>query len=208
MPGYLVPKERCRVETRYGNSRFLATVDRAGTVKDAQDFIRAIRAEMPDATHHVYAYRIGHGSSIREGLSDDGEPAGTSGPPAMAVLRGSDVGDVALVITRYFGGTKLGTGGLVAAYTEAAQAAFAALVTEEKIERRPFHLGVPYALLETVRQILAEEAALVTGETFGAEIALGVLIPVENLDGVSRRLSDCSGGGIVPREDEASDTGV
>ena len=92
------------------------------TVKEAKAFLAAVRAEMPDANHHVYAYRVGFGNSVIEGMSDDGEPSGTSGPPVLAVLRGSGIGDVIVVVTRYFGGTKLGTGGLVRAYSDAARA--------------------------------------------------------------------------------------
>ena len=132
MQRYPIPKQQARTEIRVSNSRFIATIAPAATSQAAQEFIRSIRAEMPDATHHVYAFRVGYGSSIREGMSDDGEPSGTSGPPALAVLRGTDIGDVVLVITRYFGGTKLGTGGLVSAYTAAAKAAIAILETEEK----------------------------------------------------------------------------
>ena len=140
---YPVPQSRTRTEIKVSNSRFISTIDRADSVKEAQAFIRSIREEMPDASHHVYAFKIGHGSSISEGMSDDGEPSGTSGPPAMAVLRGSGIGDVVLVITRYFGGTKLGTGGLVSAYGAAAKAAVAELATEEKIKRKTFTLRVP-----------------------------------------------------------------
>src|ERR671921_1142335 len=94
-----------------------------------------IRAEMPDAAHHVYAYIVGHGATTTLGMSDDGEPSGTAGRPVMAVLKGSGLGDVALVITRYFGGTLLGTGGLVRAYGDAAKAVLAILPRTEKIER-------------------------------------------------------------------------
>ncbi len=100
------------------------------TVDEAKAFLAAVRAEMPDANHHVYAYRVGFGNSVIEGMSDDGEPSGTSGPPVLAVLRGSGIGDVIVVVTRYFGGTKLGTGGLVRAYSEGARAGLESLATD------------------------------------------------------------------------------
>ena len=84
-------------------------------------FIARIKKEFADASHNVPAYIIGGGNTVTEFCSDDGEPNGTSGKPALAVLRGSGLGDVAVVVTRYFGGTLLGTGGLVKAYTEATQ---------------------------------------------------------------------------------------
>lgn len=191
---YRVPKQRTRVEIKVSNSRFIATVAPAFSVQDARAFIRAIRAEMPDATHHVYAFKIGHGASVSEGLSDDGEPAGTAGPPAMAVLRGSDVGDVVLVLTRYFGGTKLGTGGLVAAYTEAAQAAFAELETEEKVVRVTCTLQVPYAALDAVRRTLDRFRCVIESEDFAGDVTLRVRVPVEEVTGVRGALRNLSGG--------------
>ncbi len=199
MSRYLIPKQRVRVETRAGNSRFLTTIAPAFTVRGAQDFIREIRAEMPDATHHVYAFKIGYGASVSEGMSDDGEPSGTSGPPALAVVRGSGVGDVVLVITRYFGGTKLGTGGLVAAYTAAAQAAFEALPTEEKVIRVDYRLDVPYAQLEPVRRLLAEQECRIDGEDYSDHVQLRFAVPEQNLDALTRAVHDLTAGQVTPQ---------
>jgi uncharacterized YigZ family protein len=123
---YPIPGETTRVEILVVNSRFIATIAEARTVEEARGFIDRMRHEFHDATHNVYAFRAGYGGSVTEGMSDDGEPPGTAGRPALAVLRGADLGDVALVITRYFGGTKLERG-LVRAAQEAAQAALEAL---------------------------------------------------------------------------------
>src|SRR3954468_24634252 len=139
-PPKLIPAGPARTEIRASNSRFIANVAPAATVEAARAFIAEVRAEMPDATHHVYAYIVGHGATTTLGMSDDGEPAGTAGRPVMAVLRGSGLGDTALVVTRYFGGTLLGTGGLVHAYGDAAKAVLAALPREEKVERRELAL--------------------------------------------------------------------
>ncbi len=199
MGRYLIPKGRCRVELRVSNSRFIATVVAASTMKEAMGFLRAVRDEMPDASHHVYAFRIGHGNSVSEGMSDDGEPSGTSGPPALAVVRGSGLGDVALVITRYFGGTKLGTGGLVSAYTAAAQAVFAELETEEKVSRVRCEVVVPYAVLERLRMLLGEFEAIVEGEVFEAEVMLTFLLPEDRFEGLVSRVGDLTAGTAVPR---------
>ncbi len=94
MNGYLIPAGQQRTEILVVNSRFFTSIGYAPTVVDAaKAFISSIRAEMPDANHHVYAFRVGYGNSIIEGVSDDGEPTGTSGPPVLAVLRGRDIGD-------------------------------------------------------------------------------------------------------------------
>jgi uncharacterized YigZ family protein len=196
MSRYQVPKARTRVEIRISNSRFIATLDRASTMDDAQALLRGIRAEMPDASHHVYAFRIGHGASVSERLSDDGEPSGTSGPPAMAVVRGSGVGDVALVISRYFGGTKLGTGGLVSAYTAAAKAAFASLQTEEKVTRIACVCTVPYALLEPMRKRLSAHACLIDREEFGESVRISFRAADDLLAGLVATIRDLSAGAI------------
>jgi uncharacterized YigZ family protein len=199
MSSYEIPKERVRVETRAGNSRFVATIAPAFSAREAQDFVREIRAEMPDATHHVYAFKIGHGASVSEGMSDDGEPSGTSGPPALAVVRGSGVGDVALVITRYFGGTKLGTGGLVAAYTAAAQAAFAAVDTELKVIRVTYALDVPYAQLESTRRLLNEHECRIDDEAYADHVAITFAVPEQNVASLIRAVHDLTAGQVTPR---------
>ncbi len=196
MHGYPVPKARTRVEIRVSNSRFIATLDRSDSMTAAQALLSEIRAEMPDASHHVYAFRVGYGASVSERLSDDGEPSGTSGPPAMAVVRGQDIGDVALVITRYFGGTKLGTGGLVSAYTQAAQAAFAALETEPKINWIALRATIPYALLESVRKLIAEHDGRIEDETFDAAVNLRIAVPEAAVAPLRATIRDRSGGQV------------
>ena len=137
MDGYPVPAETIRIENVVVNSRFIATIGPAASVDEAKAFIAEMRAAMPDASHHVYAYKVGFGGSVTEGMSDDGEPSGTSGPPILAVLRGANLGDVVIVVTRYFGGTKLGTGGLVRAYGNAARAALQGLPTRLRFPKSP-----------------------------------------------------------------------
>lgn len=203
MSRYRIPKGRHRVETRASNSRFITTVASASTVKEAQAFIREIREEMPDATHHVYAFKVGYGASVSEGMSDDGEPSGTSGPPALAVLRGADLGDTVLVITRYFGGTKLGTGGLVAAYGAAAKAALTTLETEEKVTRHRYELRIPYALREPVVRLLGEHEGTLEHESFEADVTLTYWIPEEWEGALADAVRDLSAGRIAPtRVDE------
>lgn len=196
MNTYRIPTKRVRVEHIASNSRFIATADRASSVEEAKALLREMRQEMPDATHHVYAFQVGHGKSVTEGMSDDGEPSGTAGPPALAVVRGADAGDVALVITRYYGGTNLGTGGLVSAYGTAAKLAMAALETEEKIERTNFTLAVPYALHRNVEQTLQASEARVLHQEFGELINMQCDVPTQNRDQIKQALADISGGTI------------
>lgn len=199
MTRYRIPKTRCRVEIRVSNSRFISTIAPVFSTKEAQDFIRTIRNEMPDASHHVYAFKVGYGASVSEGMSDDGEPSGTAGPPALAVLRGADVGDTALVITRYFGGAKLGTGGLVTAYTAAAKAVFEALETEEKVIRVRLVVDLPYAPYDAVRRLLARHDCVVEEEHFDAAVWIRFLIEHDRVERFTEELKNLTGGQVTPR---------
>lgn len=194
MTKYPIPARTTRVETVVVNSRFIATIGRADTVAEARQFIQAIRDEMPDATHHVYAFKVGYGGSVTEGMSDDGEPSGTAGPPVLTVLRGADIGDAVVVVTRYFGGTKLGTGGLVRAYGGAAKEAIAALPVELKIEKQPIGIAVPYSLYERLKLLLAEHQALITDEEFATEVTVYAALPVDQVASLEAAITHLTAG--------------
>src|SRR3990172_2619910 len=145
---YFVPLKEIRRDYIVINSRFIATIAPAFRIDEARAFIKRIKHEFADASHNVPAYIIGGGNTVAEYFSDDGEPSGTSGKPALAVLRGSGLGDAALVITRYFGGTLLGTGGLVKAYTESAQLVVNSVGRGMRVSVHVAMLAIPYNLLE------------------------------------------------------------
>jgi len=168
--GYQVPAEAIRTEINIKKSRFVTTALLAATVTDARERMADLRAQMPRANHHVYAFRIGFGNSITEGMSDDGEPSGTAGPPTLAVVRGSGIGDILLVTARYFGGTKLGTGGLVRAYTASAQMAIAELKTELKVEKKTLGMDMPYSFYNLVQRLIAAHQGTIVDEVFDEEI--------------------------------------
>lgn len=191
---YAIPARTTRVETVVVNSRFIATAGRADTVEDAKAFIQAVRDEMPDATHHVYAFKVGYGGSIIEGMSDDGEPSGTSGPPVLAVLRGAEIGDIVVVVTRYFGGTKLGTGGLVRAYGGAAKEVLAALPVELKIEKALVGISVAYSFYERLKLLLAAHQAETLREEFAADVTVFARLPADQVDSLSDALRNLTAG--------------
>lgn len=198
MTAYRIPAQTLRLETVVVNSRFIATVGRAASAADARAFVQAVRAEMPDATHHVYAFKVGYGGSVTEGMSDDGEPSGTAGPPVLAVLRGADLGDVVIVITRYFGGTRLGTGGLVRAYGGAAKEALAALPVELKIPRRQIGISLAYPFYERLKLLLAAHHAAIDGEEFDAEVTVYATLPADQVEPLSRALRELTAGRAAP----------
>src|SRR5512138_1292947 len=163
---YLIPLNEIRREHVVVNSRFIATLAPVFSIEEARAFIARLKKEFADATHNVPAYIIGGGNTVTEYSSDDGEPSGTAGKPALAVLRGSGLGDVAVVVTRYFGGTLLGTGGLVKAYTESAQMVVNAVGRGRRVPSYLAMLAIPYNFLERVRLLVMRQHGEVLGEDF------------------------------------------
>ena len=180
--GYRIPQDTHRIEVIIEKSRFIATAGPATSVEEAKGFLESIRQEMPDANHHVYAYCVGYGNSVIEGMSDDGEPTGTSGPPALAVLRGQDIGDVIVVITRYFGGKKLGKGGLVRAYSDSVREVLNELPVTLKIEMETLEATLPYANYEPVKKLVLAHEGSVLDETFGAAVTMMITLPANHTD--------------------------
>lgn len=194
---YYIPLGRHRIEIEILRSRFIATVDFTGTVEGAKQFLAEMRAEMPDASHHVYAFRVGHGNSVTEGMSDDGEPTGTAGPPILSILRGnSDIGDISVVVTRYFGGTKLGTGGLVRAYSEATHTILKEMKTEEKVEKRLLGFEVSYSLYEQVKLLIKEYHGAIQDEDFAGNVMLMAQFPLTVITDFQQRLIDLTAGKV------------
>jgi uncharacterized YigZ family protein len=144
----LIPLEEVENEILVVNSRFIASLAPAKSVEEAREYIAEIKRRYPDATHNVPAFVIGHGKSLITHCSDDGEPSGTSGRPALAVLQGSGLGNVVVVVTRYFGGTKLGTGGLVKAYGDAVREILPLVKLAELVETVTLAFTIPYNLYE------------------------------------------------------------
>lgn len=195
----LVPARDACITLKVANSRFVATGGPAFSVTEARDFIHKIETTSQDATHHVPAYVIGHGNSVITHCNDDGEPSGTAGPPVLAVLQGSDLGDVVAVVTRYFGGTKLGTGGLVRAYTDAAHELVAALPRAIKVPTYLVQLSIPYSLLEQVERLIELNRGLVIRRTFAADVGVVARIPQDKLASVQGGLLQVSRGAVEAR---------
>lgn len=195
---YRIPAHIHRIELTVVNSRFIATIGPAPTPADARAFIASVREEMPDASHHVFAFRVGYGNSITEGMSDDGEPSGTAGPPALAILRGSDIGDIVVVITRYFGGTKLGTGGLVRAYSEATRVCLSSLETLWKIEREMLGIDTPYPLYEQVKRLIGAHNGMIDDEMFAGDVTIIAIFAVPDIEQFIDELTELSAGRITP----------
>jgi len=191
---YLIPAEEIRREQIVVNSRFIATLAPVSGTDEARAFIARIRKEFADATHNVPAYILGGGNNVTDYCSDDGEPSGTAGRPTLAVLKGSGLGDAAVVITRYFGGTKLGKGGLVKAYTESTQMVVNAVRRARRQQVHVAMLALPYNLLERVRILAEKYKGNILDESFAADITMTLRFPVENIDILQAELSQLSAG--------------
>jgi len=195
----IVPLAPARAEILVANSRFIASVAPADSTEAARAYIAAIRHEFPDATHHVPAFILGGGNATTEYCSDDGEPSGTSGRPLLAVLKGSGLGNAVVVVTRYFGGTLLGTGGLVKAYTEAGKAALATVRRAALVETHRVSLALPYNLFDRARTIMAEMGGNIISENFAEEVDIVVDVACEQYQNFESMLSNISSGSARPR---------
>jgi len=191
---YLIPAEEIRREQVVVNSRFIATLAPVADTDEAREFIERIKKEFAKASHNVPAYIIGGGNTVSDYCSDDGEPSGTAGRPALAVLHGSGLGDVAVVITRYFGGTLLGKGGLVKAYTGSTQMVVNAVRRARRQQVHVLMLALPYNLLERVRMLLESHQGDVLDESFAADITMTLRLPVEKMGQFQAELSELSAG--------------
>lgn len=207
MKPHLIPAREIRVEIKVLNSRFIATVAPVFSVEEAKAFVGRIKAEFSDASHNVPAYLIGHGNSLIAHCHDDGEPAGTAGRPALAVLRGSGLGDVAVVVTRYFGGTKLGTGGLVRAYGDAVREVLAILPRAAKVPTHTVVVVTPYPDFERVRRLVDAHHGQILNEDFAAEVTVTARFAAEHLPPFQDALQEMSKGTLgakIVQTDEAT----
>jgi uncharacterized YigZ family protein len=193
---------------RVSNSRFIATIAPVFSVADARAFIDRIKREFSDATHNVPAYVIGHGATVTAHANDDGEPSGTAGRPALAVLRGSGLGDAAVVVTRYFGGTKLGTGGLVRAYSDAVRQVLAATPRAMKLPTYTAVIEMPYSAYERVRQLVPAHRGQVVDEEFAGEVTLTVQLPVDRFAAFQAALGELSRGQLAAGVIETNEASI
>ena len=194
MDRYPIPARETRVELQVLNSRFIATAAPVFSVDEAKAFVARIREEFADASHNVPVYLVGYGASVVAHSSDDGEPSGTAGRPALAVLRGSGLGDVAVVVTRYFGGTKLGTGGLVRAYSDSVREVLDALPRAEKVPTHTVLVVTEYSFFERVRLAVEAHRGEILDEKFAADVTVTARFPVERVPAFQEALQELSNG--------------
>lgn len=205
-PRYPIPASRHRVEEEILRSRFITTVACTPTVDAARSFIDEMRAEFADASHNCWAYVVGPpGSSAQNGMSDDGEPHGTAGRPMLTVLLHSGVGDITAVVTRYFGGTLLGKGGLVRAYSGGVQMALESLPVAEKVEKRRLSLLIDYSAVTPVQRMLPDYETEMLDESYGVDVNYRLQMPVEQVERFRLDIGELTNGQAVIEDEGPAD---
>lgn len=182
-------------------SRFIANVFSVETEEEAFRYVEEIRKKHWDARHHCWAYVIGI-NPASERFSDDGEPAGTAGKPILEVIRGRNLTNILIVVTRYFGGTLLGTGGLVRAYTAASAEGIANTVIISKIRGFKLHILTDYTGLGKIQYILAKMGITVLDTAYSDKAELTVSVPVDMEGKLLKELMEGTNGQVITEKAE------
>lgn len=176
-------------------SRFLTQTCHCPTDASARDFISQIRAANPDATHNCWAYAAGApGDTARIGSSDDGEPHGSAGRPMLNALLHCGTGEICVVVSRWFGGIKLGVGGLVRAYQDAVLQNLETLPLSTSIALRKLKAQCGYEHLQRLQRIMPQYEASITGQTYGADVILELEAPDDRISELTRTVSEETNG--------------
>lgn len=174
-------------------SRFIANVIPAETEEEALAFIDAVKKKYWDARHNCYAYVLGQKAQIVR-FSDDGEPSGTAGKPILEVLLGSGVRNLVVVVTRYFGGTLLGTGGLVRAYTQAAQAGLDASKTAVMRYGILYRITTDYNGIGKIQYIMGLRKLMIEEAEYTEAVSLKVKVPYEESEAFCKEITEATAG--------------
>lgn len=192
---YPIPAAQHRTEEEIRRSRFITTLAHAPTVEEARALIDQVSREFGDASHNCWAYVVGPpGSTSQVGMSDDGEPHGTAGRPMLTVLLHSGVGEIVAVVTRYFGGTLLGKGGLVKAYSGGVQYALETLPLDERVEKVTCTVVIDYASITLFQRLLPDYEVEVLDEVYAADVTYRLDLPAAGLDVFSEAVVSLTNG--------------
>ena len=192
----LIPTARAEAEIEVKKSRFIAIAIPTATMEEVKEAVLSVRREHPDATHVVHAAVIGKAGTMYSS-SDDREPKNTAGRPALEVVKGSGITNITVAIVRYFGGTLLGTGGLVKAYGDSAKEVLKIVPTEPLIEKTEFRMVIPYNSYTLIKRLFDELSVTLLGETFDISITLEGCLPSENVSRLQQGAADIGQGKIL-----------
>lgn len=191
---YFTPVHPVEVQNAVKHSRFIAWLMQASTREAIDEALESRRKKLPDATHHCFAWRIGFDHELQAFSSDAGEPSGTAGKPILQALESRRLTNVVCVVTRYFGGTKLGTGGLMRAYSAAAFAAVDKADLAEAFPVAALHLQYDYSFAGAVEKVLHQLNARVLSQHFAEKISCTIEVRRDAIERARELLKDaCSG---------------
>ncbi|MCC3704652.1 IMPACT family protein [Rouxiella badensis] len=198
MQPYPVPAQSVEISEEIKKSRFITLLQPTPGVEAAKAFIQQVKSQHPSARHHCWAFVAGAPSDSQQlGFSDDGEPAGTAGKPILGQLMGSGIGEITAVVVRYYGGIKLGTGGLVRAYGNGVQLALAQLSVIERVPQTEFLLRCDYAQISMVETLLQQVGGSIVQSEYGAAVDLRLALPAYEAAEIANRLFNLSRGSLV-----------
>lgn len=189
----LIPLHTISVAIVIKKSKFIAIAVPIESADQAKNIISLTKKEHPDASHVVHAYILGKNRDIFS-MSDDREPRNTAGRPVLEVLKGSGITNIMVMVVRYFGGTKLGTGGLVHAYSDAAKKVLFEVPVEKLVRKTSFSLIIDYRLYEQAKRLLVSHHTEIVGECFEMSITITGNLPETDFLAASRQISDLSSG--------------
>ena len=178
---YAIPTEEASAEIIIKKSRFIAHAKQIVSREAGMSWLNEVRKTYPDARHHCWAYLIGNPAcATNAGMGDDGEPSGTAGKPILNVLNHKGIGDIMIIVVRYFGGIKLGAGGLTRAYGQAAQAVMEVLPSEQQIEMVTIQLVCEFALEQRVRHWVKILSGDILKIDYTQQVEMKASVPCEN----------------------------
>ena len=197
MADYLVPNSISQTEIVIKKSRFIAFSAPAHSSESAHQFIASIRQQYPDAGHVCYAFVAGQPNNTSQvGFSDDGEPSGTAGMPMLNVLQHGEIGDIVIAVVRYFGGIKLGTGGLARAYSGSVSEVIKLTKTEKRVAKWSVSFSAPFALEAQIRRLLEQASVDQIKVDYADQLKVSCDVPETKWQVLQQALSDLSKGEI------------
>ncbi len=187
---YPIPAEQACSEIEIKKSRFIAYASHISDREAGMTWLEQIKQQYPDARHHCWAYQLGNPSCASSaGMGDDGEPSGTAGKPILNVLQHKGVGDIMIIVVRYFGGIKLGAGGLTRAYGQAAQAVMEVLPTEQEVPKTELEVTCDFAQEQSVRHWLSLVDGAILSIDYQQQVKLSLSIPTDQVSEFAETLS-------------------
>lgn len=203
---YSIPNTSSKLHRReevIKRSQFITTLAHVSSANEANIFIASIKKEFPDASHNCWAYVAGPPTdTAKVGMSDDGEPHGTAGSPMLYVLLHSDVGEIVAIVTRYFGGTKLGPGGLVKAYSGSVKNALLDLPLIEKRNLIKLTIQFDYTYITAIKLLVKNHDVEIINDVYEADVCMILDIPEEQQDNFIQEITNLTSGLIQIKNDQ------